>query len=485
MAATTLPPILQQIEAQLGVLPGKTLSTSEVESKHHEMQQIFTAAMEQIAAHKATLQQGTTTANQEARFSAALPLTQTEDRLTHAFRRYNDTLLTHYPTAKIAYGRACVGPKTPCPTPISGCTSMREIRGDGNCFLSAFTTRLLETFATQRCLDILMNLTTRDGLDLPELKEGIMQKLLTLFSDPSQIETFLQNNENILPFISYFRHITAKEILQNTSQFEVVLRADLEQVYQVASASTQPLDTLVQQHIIPMGIDFSHSMITALCQKINFPIKIIDPKLGAPTGIDILDGQEAKAIFCRNGEHYYVLYLPEVAPPPLEIIATCLPPPGCLLTIRGRGDGLSWNQGIALIDAGNATWGLPLGLKLAPQTEYKCLLNDKIYEEGHNHIVPEAGIITISPFFLLSIQITVIYPASELTNLFIRGEGGEGLNWERGIALQRISPDTWIYDARNILSHLTYKILINDTIWQQGPNLQITRGKREQITPFF
>ena len=37
-------------------------------------------------------------------------------------------------------------------------------------------------------------------------------------------------------------------------------------------------------------------------------MNILDPKIGGDQGIDILDNQQPEATFCRDGEHYFVLY---------------------------------------------------------------------------------------------------------------------------------------------------------------------------------
>jgi len=65
--------------------------------------------------------------------------------------------------------------------------------------------------------------------------------------------------------------------------------------------------------------------------------------------------------------------------------------------------------------------------------------------------------------------------------LFIRGEGGN-LNWEKGIQLQKVDNDTYVYRVEGNPGKITYKILLDDNQWEQGENHTIESGTTE-ITP--
>lgn len=58
---------------------------------------------------------------------------------------------------------------------------------------------------------------------------------------------------------------------------------------------------------------------------------------------------------------------------------------GNCLTLRGSGlPGLNWNKGFPLKNCGHDEWTFET-TELFSKCEYKVLLNDTLYEMGHNH----------------------------------------------------------------------------------------------------
>lgn len=69
-------------------------------------------------------------------------------------------------------------------------------------------------------------------------------------------------------------------------------------------------------------------------------------------------------------------------------------------------------------------------------------------------------------------------------NLYIRGEGA-GLNWDRGTLLKNTKPDEWVWETNVPFEVCQFKILINDTQYEDGDNHFIEFGTWTQHTPHF
>lgn len=68
-------------------------------------------------------------------------------------------------------------------------------------------------------------------------------------------------------------------------------------------------------------------------------------------------------------------------------------------------------------------------------------------------------------------------------NLFLRGQGA-GLSWDRGIPLTCVDGKTWQWSAKAD-DKLTFKLLINDTVWAKGGDLVATPGQKVEVAPAF
>ena len=68
--------------------------------------------------------------------------------------------------------------------------------------------------------------------------------------------------------------------------------------------------------------------------------------------------------------------------------------------------------------------------------------------------------------------------------LYIRGENG-GLDWERGILMENISPYEWSFTTHYPAKQIEFKFLINDELWSEGNNLKIVAGKESISSPTF
>lgn len=71
---------------------------------------------------------------------------------------------------------------------------------------------------------------------------------------------------------------------------------------------------------------------------------------------------------------------------------------GNTLTIRGQGAGLSWEKGIPLKNVHRDEWIFETE-KTFTEIEFKILINDKIYENGENHLLKHGSHIQYGPIF--------------------------------------------------------------------------------------
>ncbi|MFI3291714.1 MAG: hypothetical protein R3Y46_07545 [Opitutales bacterium] len=79
---------------------------------------------------------------------------------------------------------------------------------------------------------------------------------------------------------------------------------------------------------------------------------------------------------------------------------------------------------------------------------------------------------------------TIILAKTDLgwgNNLYIRGEGAS-LSWDKGVLMQSVSDNEWLWEAKGLKGSLVFKFLINDEIWCEGENIE---GKINDIHTYF
>jgi hypothetical protein len=69
-------------------------------------------------------------------------------------------------------------------------------------------------------------------------------------------------------------------------------------------------------------------------------------------------------------------------------------------------------------------------------------------------------------------------------NLFIRGSGAN-LSWDKGIMLQNTKPDEWVWETDLPFNSCEFKVLINDSHYEQGDNHILTSENSLEYTPCF
>ncbi len=513
--------------ALMALVRGREFSIPQVEGSHIQIMQVYNRAMNDISLLKGALnreieiEQKKDRPNDDELVRVVGVVTEIESAIDQIRIDLNDTILTYCPIAKIEYGPSCIGPKKApffdAYDRLSKCACIREIRGDGNCFVSSFITRFLETRLEQNTLDAFISSVYEDRSIQEDLKEEIVLTLAVLNSDPSQIETVLADNNKILPLVKYFRLLAADEMLKNQEKFEPGFRFGGQDTFDGVQEG-KSYQELISEHVLTMGVDFSHPPIRALCQRLNFNVIVIDTKLGGDEGLEILEdlALPVQGTFCRKSDHYFVLYtqgeaapmLPQPTAPvprgedsslPTELIINCKVPFGHVLFIRTERD--NWQRGVPLTPVDEEHWiycsSTPLN-----NIAYKFIVNDdnSLWENGENRKITQGKVDQRSPQFTLppsfeiqdapvapvqTTRITVKYDAGLGNSLFIRGEPPV-LSWKKGIALKNISGDTWVFETQENFPILKYKIVLNDSRFEEGQDHKTDCGNQDTvISPKF
>ena len=67
--------------------------------------------------------------------------------------------------------------------------------------------------------------------------------------------------------------------------------------------------------------------------------------------------------------------------------------------------------------------------------------------------------------------------------LFMRGEG-QGLSWTQGIPLSCVDNSVWKWSGQTA-EKLKFKLLLNDSVWSKGEDLEVRPGERLEVEPAF
>ena len=67
--------------------------------------------------------------------------------------------------------------------------------------------------------------------------------------------------------------------------------------------------------------------------------------------------------------------------------------------------------------------------------------------------------------------------------LCLRGQGG-GLSWDAGVPLTCIDGKVWRVSIP-CTEKLTFKLLLNDSVWAQGKDLVVAPGQKLKVVPVF
>lgn len=68
--------------------------------------------------------------------------------------------------------------------------------------------------------------------------------------------------------------------------------------------------------------------------------------------------------------------------------------------------------------------------------------------------------------------------------LYIRGLGGS-LDWQKGVPMQSISEDEWLWEQMVPDGTVAFKVLVNDQNWAVGEDLVVSAGDTVICRPIF
>ena len=69
-------------------------------------------------------------------------------------------------------------------------------------------------------------------------------------------------------------------------------------------------------------------------------------------------------------------------------------------------------------------------------------------------------------------------------HLYLRGEG-PGLSWDHGLAMDCVGTSLWTSSVKHAATSVTFKVLVNDLSWSEGPDYTVKPGQSITITPTF
>lgn len=226
------------------------------------------------------------------------------DSLEKCHKVFTNAILSKFPHAEIPYGDPCVG-KVKVNNLASAdlrdkFPSIRDIRGDGNCFWTALTVSYLEFLSQDKDRFNQAATEVLDDKDFPSaVKESILETLSHISKDHSQesLEKIFAVNHKILPFVLYFKMKASTYIKEHKDDFAPFI-------------IDTTLDKYCENHVQAMGEFAEHHAILAISKSLNFPFAILDLKANASyETLSFHDAKEKpKTHLCRFKEHYTLCY---------------------------------------------------------------------------------------------------------------------------------------------------------------------------------
>jgi hypothetical protein len=81
-------------------------------------------------------------------------------------------------------------------------------------------------------------------------------------------------------------------------------------------------------------------------------------------------------------------------------------------------------------------------------------------------------------------RIVVYGPAGSTEPIYLRGEGA-GLSWNKGLKLDHKAGNEWIWETYEPINRTEFKVLIDDKLWEEGPNHVLEPGHTVEYTAKF
>lgn len=525
--STQVTTIVSDSQNLINSMTGKTATRESVENSHGKIMTAFRQTMGEIS----RLREQTWQSHQSHQARPVVrEIVLLESRLQDSLAVLNNSVKTYFPLARVNTGKSCLGPiNTQVSTAdedwfrsiMDSFYAVRQVRGgnDGNSFIASFAARFIETLIKEKTIDTFIDYF-KDEPDLILTAASMKATLQMLQNDPSQLDQVLSNPGQILFFANYFRALVTREMLQNEANYKLQFKMEIDHALSsMGFGKYEDFAVLVNHFVLRKNMEFSASMIKALCAIFFCEVTIVDE--GEEHRISVYGEKSNNFTFCRRGTDFFTLYdcddmdalMNAISDPgspanqTSEIIVQCQIPFGHNLFIRGSGNGLNWSTGIPLTQLTEDTWAFRHSTSLKG-CEYKFLINDEIWENGGNHRASDDVQDQLQPQFTLpsnmeiftsstvsvhipptpapipQTQISVRFDAKPHERLFIRGTG-PNMSWNQGVELRRTGANLWTFESRENFQRFEYKILLNDTQWETGSNRTFERGNKGEINPRF
>lgn len=82
-------------------------------------------------------------------------------------------------------------------------------------------------------------------------------------------------------------------------------------------------------------------------------------------------------------------------------------------------------------------------------------------------------------------RIIIQAPPEMSSKIFLRGEGLPSLSWNKGIELKHEKGDEWVFETEELFSTGSFKVLLNDAVYELGENHPLYPGASIRINPRF
>ena len=81
-------------------------------------------------------------------------------------------------------------------------------------------------------------------------------------------------------------------------------------------------------------------------------------------------------------------------------------------------------------------------------------------------------------------RIVIQYNVGFGNSIFLRGKGAD-LSWDKGTPLKNTKDNEWVWETESTFPSLEFKVLINDSHYENGDNHHLTYGTTIHYTPKF
>ena len=389
----------------------------------------------------------------------------------------------------------------------------RPILGDGNCFYHSIATAIID----EGRLDDFIRCIPED-LHVPQL---LKDQLAVFFQQARENpERAICDTNGMMKFVWILKEITARELFIKPADYSVdELRMYLIDEFPMEESAINSMekDALIQSYVREMGKEACAITIGAFSRASKLPIIIHNPsRVDTPMRM-MADGAFGAPIHIfRAGLHFFLLQSPQLSriqtsrepTIPTTTLTVLSHLPGRLYVRGSKGfaaiepkdrssmirEALNWDRGIPLKQTSSHTWQLPLSVG----SEYKLLIDDKIWSDGENIIATaESEAKPIYPLFKSSSSMLVNYQVGFGNRLVICGEGTislEGvtkkLSWnpEEGLALACLEPSTWAAQFTVATAGLFKIVMLQEdgtAKWEKGGNRPLKDLAESFITPEF